>query len=230
MNGKAASAARRPPTESRDDPRGPLLARAVLYRWAAGRFAYPGRAPGAPWDGATRADLEAAATVLEPAAPGPVRQALAAVWDAGSAAAADRLGVEGEFTHLFERAAPAPPYAGAYLETQPGLTGSGDLAEVAGYYAAFGFRIAEAARERPDHLALELEFMAALYAKQVYAMEQGWEDQAAVTREARRRFVAGLLAWWTDSFAARVREKARLPLFPAAAGLVQALVASEEPA
>jgi len=88
---------------------------------------------------------------------------------------------------------------------------SQQLADVAGFYRAFGLEPSRDRPERHDHVALELEFMAWLLAKQRHALQAGGpeaDERAAVCRDAQRRFVQDHLAWWLPAFALALRRKA----------------------
>src|SRR6185503_4152613 len=51
------------------------------------------------------------------------------------------------------------------------------LADLAAFYRAFGLEMAEAAAERPDHLGMELEFMAVLAAREAFALEHQLDEE-----------------------------------------------------
>ncbi len=77
---------------------------------------------------------------------------------------------------------------------------SQELADIAGFYQAFGFRTGAAVRERPDHLAAELEFMYVLALKEAYAVENSLPEQAETCRDAQRKFLQDHLARWIGPF------------------------------
>ncbi|HTL54106.1 MAG TPA: molecular chaperone TorD family protein [Candidatus Limnocylindrales bacterium] len=79
------------------------------------------------------------------------------------------------------------------------------LADIAGFYRAFGLQVAEDADERHDHICLELEFMCVLAAKEAYAFEHQLDlDVMALCREAQKRFLREHLGRWTPAFARRL--------------------------
>ncbi len=63
------------------------------------------------------------------------------------------------------------------------------LADVTGFYAAFGLEPAPECRERPDHIRCELEFMDFLARKETYALQVGDAAMLDATREGARRFL-----------------------------------------
>lgn len=83
---------------------------------------------------------------------------------------------------------------------------SQELADIAGFYRAFGFEIGGAVHERPDHIASELEFMYVLALKQAYALERGLTEQADVCAEAQKNFLRDHLARWINLFAERLAQ------------------------
>ncbi len=90
-------------------------------------------------------------------------------------------------------------------ETECGLPNefrqSQEMADIAGFYNAFGFRVGGALRERPDHLATQLEFLYVLSLKEAYAAEEGHAEHVEVCVEARRSFLRDHLGRWIGLFA-----------------------------
>ena len=83
-----------------------------------------------------------------------------------------------------------------------GLSKGKDLADVLGFYEAFGFALAdERAGEMPDHLAIELEFYALLLYKQSCLVDDaaGWE----IVEDARQKFLRDHLGGFVAALASR---------------------------
>jgi DMSO reductase family type II enzyme chaperone len=125
-----------------------------------------------------------------------------------------------------------PPYETEYHASTEPFFRTQQLADVAGFYRAFGLQTARAAPERPDHIAAELEFMAFLALKERLALESAGDspdpaDQAAVCAAAQRSFCGDHLAWWVPSFAMGLRRKAGQGLFAAVGKVLAAFVAAE---
>jgi DMSO reductase family type II enzyme chaperone len=78
---------------------------------------------------------------------------------------------------------------------------SQELADINGFYRAFGFSIGGPVRERPDYLAVELEFMGVLALKEAYAAKDGLVEHFEVCFEAQRKFLQDHLGRWVDMFA-----------------------------
>jgi DMSO reductase family type II enzyme chaperone len=76
------------------------------------------------------------------------------------------------------------------------LTRTFEMADVAGFYNAFGVEV-EASGERSDHITAELEFMNLLAVKECIALqEEGEGEHAEVCRNASRSFLRDHLARW----------------------------------
>ena len=193
---------------------GDLLTRAGVYRLLAAAFAYP-----------EPAGLAAVAALAAGASAPEIRGALDDL--ARAAGEADAAALAQEYVFLFDRGARCPPYEGAWGDG-PQLAGKAALlADIAGFYAAFGLRPSEAQPEMEDHVAVECEFMSALCLKQAYALAQGEDEGHDVTRRAAAAFVAEHLGRWTPAFAAALRDATPLSYWGAVAGVLEAWTAAE---
>ena len=103
---------------------------------------------------------------------------------------------------------------------------SQEMADIAGFYRAFGFNIGGKVRERPDHISAELEFMHVLALKEAYAAEKGVAEHVEICVDAQCRFLQEHLGQWISLFAeslARSAEEAPyLSLARFAAAFVEA--------
>jgi len=102
-----------------------------------------------------------------------------------------------------------------------------DLADLAGFYRAFGLEIANGANGRPDHIAAECEFMSVLCLKESFARKQGDEENADICLNAERTFLRDHLARWLPAFARHVKEADADGLFAAFARFADAFVKAE---
>jgi TorA maturation chaperone TorD len=102
-----------------------------------------------------------------------------------------------------------PPYGTEYGPTSEPFFRAQQLADVAGFYAAFGLIGGRAKPERADHIALELDFMAHLLLKQRLADDgtPTGQERAEVCADAARRFFRDHLAPWLPSFAAGMQRR-----------------------
>ena len=112
-----------------------------------------------------------------------------------------------------------PPYEVQYCPQTFSVFRSQHLADIAGFYHAFGVAPGRDAPEREDHLACELEFLAWLVAKERHALAgegDDWAERVATCRDAQRSFVTEHVAWWVPAFARALRERADSLTPPAA--------------
>ncbi len=122
-----------------------------------------------------------------------------------------------------------PPNEASHVADSPSreLTRTYDLADVAGFYRAFGVEVVPGS-ERPDHITAELEFMHLLAVKQAIAEEaEGGDEHAAICRDAARAFLRDHLCRWTGSFAEKLGEASREPLYATAGSLLDLWVAHD---
>ena len=96
----------------------------------------------------------------------------------------------------------APPYETEYCHSTLTFYRSQQLADAAGFYHAFGLEQNSRTPERPDHISVELEFMAHLIRKELLAAgEPELQQKAPICREAQEKFFEAHLAWWVPAFA-----------------------------
>lgn len=170
-----------------------LLARSALYEALALMLSYP-----------SDESLERASTLLEDVAD----HELAAAWGleeqlerlraAREQVDADRL-APAHFV-LFEGSVLCSPHETEYIR-DPFAKGA-QLADIAGFYAAFGVKTSRLHPTTPDEIATELEFMSLITRKEAYALVRGWEEHATTARDAGRRFLETHLGRWTGAFTA----------------------------
>lgn len=120
-----------------------------------------------------------------------------------------------------------PPYETEYHPPGQTFLRSQQTADVAGFYRAFGIEPGGDTRERPDHIALELEFLALLLTKKRMAPEGASAEPAAICDQAFHDFVKDHLAWWIPAFAAGLRRKAGHGPYHALADVLAALIPTE---
>ena len=104
---------------------------------------------------------------------------------------------------------------------------SQEMADIAGFYRAFGFDVGGAIRERPDHLAAELEFMHILALKEAYALGNGQSENAEICIDAQRKFLRDHLARWIGWFKTRLVQSEVDGVYAALTNLMTAFVAAE---
>ncbi len=92
-----------------------------------------------------------------------------------------------------------PPYETEYCHWKDPTYRAHQLADIAGFYRAFGLEPDSGHPERHDHVSLELEFVAFLLLKLEYAAAQD-PSHASTCREALGAFVRDHVAWWMPTF------------------------------
>jgi len=98
------------------------------------------------------------------------------------------------------------------------------MAEISGFYRAFGLDVAG---ERPDHIAVELEFLAFLCYRESLERAEGRLAAARTMRQAQRRFLERHLGLWSGAFAGLLRRKSPEGPLRAVADLLEGTVRSE---
>lgn len=85
------------------------------------------------------------------------------------------------------------------------------MADIAGFYRAHGLRAGGVERERPDHIAVELEFMAFLAKKEALALQRAAIEQAEICRDTSALFLREHLGCWAPAFGRRTAAMAESP-------------------
>ncbi len=123
------------------------------------------------------------------------------------------------------------PYETEYHPNEEVFFRSQQMADIAGFYRAFGLNVSPARHERVDHVALELEFAAFLLIKKRLARCNLGDDRdgelPGIVQEARRNFVRDHLSWWAPSFCVALRRKSDGGFYAAVGGVLAALLPVE---
>jgi DMSO reductase family type II enzyme chaperone len=183
------------------------IARSDIYLLLSRAFRFPDADLAARLEGSALMEINAALDRL----PGDSWQPLRRSLDDLRAAIADMTlsQIQAEHRCVFGHieSSSCPPYETRYgarhlfQQTQ-------QLADIAGFYRAFGLDLSDQAHERPDHLAIELEFLHFLCFKEAYALQHHGPEQADLCRDAQRAFLTDHLLQWAPSFAKRLQETA----------------------
>lgn len=100
-----------------------------------------------------------------------------------------------------------PPYETCYGSSHIFMQ-THELADIAGFYRAWGLEISEEAKERPDHVSVELEFMSYLAFKEAHALGRGELEKAALVRKVQTQFLAEHLGRWVPAFSGLLEKSA----------------------
>lgn len=118
------------------------------------------------------------------------------------------------------------PYETSYGSTNA-FTQSQTLANLAGYYRAFGVEPGPTHGERADHLGVECEFVAFLLHKEALALQSADGEHAAVCQSARRRFLQEHLGRWAPVVFARLEDEAPAEIYRLAGRVGRMVLAAE---
>ena len=111
-----------------------------------------------------------------------------------------------EYARLFLGNSACPPRETAYGDARRIAGRPAELADVGGFYAAFGVAPSAAEPDLPDHVCAELEFYSLLLVKQAYAEASARRAQRSIARRAAHAFLEQHLARWIAAFARSVAE------------------------
>jgi putative dimethyl sulfoxide reductase chaperone len=196
-----------------------LLGRAAIYEMLACAFSYP-----------DRATLDQLQAYIHDTRDHPV----VATLDLGaelseldrelSAAALDDLATA--HTGLFAGDVKCSPHETEYdFDT---FVKARQLADISGFYRAFGLRPGGARREAPDFVATELEFLSFIVLKQVYASVQGWDEQTEIATDAQQSFLQDHAGRWIPVLCGSIAEATGgTGFYAAAAAMASRFVAAE---
>jgi TorA maturation chaperone TorD len=141
-----------------------------------------------------------------------------------------------EFNELYESnfgllgGSKCPPYETEYVPSKYTFQRSNMLADVAGFYNAFGLQTSRSNPDRPDHVALECEFLAQLLGLQWQASQSAIPEantQAEVCQQAIHRFLRAHVAWWFPAFGKLLSRQDPGGFYEAVAHFLAALIAAE---
>lgn len=132
--------------------------------------------------------------------------------------------LQGVHNALFATTLAAPASETAY-ELDKSVRRAVELADVEGFYRAFGVRIAEPVE--PDGLVAELEFLGMLAHKGLHARLAGETEGAEVCDSAYRAFLTDHLGRWYRPFVERLNEATDEPYYLELARLLVAFLDAE---
>jgi TorA maturation chaperone TorD len=188
--------------------------RAARFRTLALGFAYPE-------PGHRDAMLEALRTLPRGRDGFPSAALCSALKDTGDGMLAE------EYTRMFLGNGPCSLHETAYGDGRRIGGRPSELADIGGFYAAFGVEISPRHPDLPDLLPTELEFYSLLLVKQAYARLRNWPEQGAIAARAAHRFLEHHLGRWAGAFAVAVLRHSLFPAYRELARAVDTEVAAE---
>lgn len=142
--------------------------------------------------------------------------------------------LQAEYDRVFGLVIPkeCPPYETEYHPSSQAFQRAQQMADIAGFYRAFGLEPSGANLGRPDHVTLEFEFMAFILMKKRLASttEDGGDapsEHHLVCEQAEQSFVKDHLAWWVPAFATGLLRKSGGGYYHALARTLAALIPAE---
>jgi TorA maturation chaperone TorD len=120
-----------------------------------------------------------------------------------------------------------PPYETEYVPSKFTFQRSNMLADIAGFYNAFGLQTSSSNPDRPDHAALECEFLAQLLHLQWQAGDARQSAQAEICQQAIQRFLKEHAAWWLPALGKVLASQDPGGFYEAAGRFLTALIAAE---
>ena len=86
-------------------------------------------------------------------------------------------------------------------------------------YRKAGFEMADQVREMPDHIGIELAFVAILCEREANLLKRCAVDEAAAVHDVRERFLAKHPGAWLRDFAGQVAKLSKLSFYKTLARL-----------
>jgi TorA maturation chaperone TorD len=123
----------------------------------------------------------------------------------------------------------APPYSSVYLDGERRVMGDSTM-KVIGMYRDEGLSGSTDAKELPDHVAVELEFMSYLVFKEIKALETSDLRSAAAAVEKQERFSGELLRRWIPPFCETIKENTENGFYTALAQCASTFIGGSRPA
>ncbi|MEK6674930.1 MAG: molecular chaperone TorD family protein [Planctomycetota bacterium] len=136
--------------------------------------------------------------------------------------------LRGSYSRLFGHSVrgTCPPYELEYGRSEI-IQQTAELADLTGFYSAFGMSISESAHERSDHLSVEFEFMSVLCAKEAWGRNQDHPELAETCADAQRLFLRDHLSRWLPAFTHRVIQAEPEGFYGRLAALAASFIAEE---
>ncbi len=116
----------------------------------------------------------------------------------------------GEHNRLFGSSGTCPLDLAHFWTDNP-FQQAARLADLAGFYKAFGVEVEEGVR--PDALPAVLELVSWLVFKRQYALDQGWSERADISSRALQTLLTGFVHPAFEGFERRLEEASAWPMY-----------------
>lgn len=113
--------------------------------------------------------------------------------------------LEEEYTSIFLKNI-SPYETEYYTEQKMQFAKTRELADIAGFYLAFGLEVSDKQRDRVDHISTELEFMHFLTLKEAIAQSNGNVEGEDICVSAEKKFLIDHLGRWIEDFSKEIKK------------------------
>jgi anaerobic sulfite reductase subunit A len=135
----------------------------------------------------------------------------------------DGESIEGEYTRLFVVNPAAPLYESFYIDPKRRATGW-ITAQLAREYTERGLALSPSLRKPPDHVAVELEFMAYLCGLEAQTWQREASEEGIQLLEGQHAFLGQHLARWFPAFTRQVAAADQKGLYAATVEAADAFI------
>jgi len=140
---------------------------------------------------------------------------------------ADELAIE--YTRLFLGPGKhISPHESVQLKRGSGILWGPETSAVRQAYRDAGFELGENETNIPDHLSIELDFLALLVKEETEAWTENDLDSAAKFLHLQHSFISRHLGKWVARFCTKVRDEAEFAFYPAFADLLRGFLSGEK--
>ncbi len=117
--------------------------------------------------------------------------------------------LEADYNRLFVGKPSFSLYGGEYGSQI--FSKTNQMADIGGFVRAF--KLNHPVGERVDHISVELEFMYALVAKELYSVDHDWTDKAEICSSAEKKFFAEHMLPWISEFCEKFTKTTNLEFY-----------------
>jgi len=134
--------------------------------------------------------------------------------------------IRAEYTRLFLTGLVCPHHESDYIGESV-FRKSDLVADLSGFYSAFGLNLSPSAKMQADYIGTELEFAGMLALKELYARRTGKSNEAEICQTARKKFLQDHLGRWAIAFGQKLKEQSDSPFYQKLAEAVEKTVAQD---